>query len=157
VHDESVHDVRDPWVGPETDPRRRLVELGPEEALRLLSGTPLGRIVFTRHALPAIRPVHHIVDGGDIVIRTHEDAALTTRAEEAGAHGVVVAYEADDIDLRTRLGWSVVVTGYCRLVTDPQAAARYKAVLHPWTDQHMEQVVRIRPDLITGIRLTRAD
>ncbi|MFF7444045.1 pyridoxamine 5'-phosphate oxidase family protein [Streptomyces sp. NPDC008122] len=132
--------MRDPCGGLDADLRRRTVDLEPGEALRLLSGTPLGRIVFTRHALPAIRPVHHIADTGDIVIRAHEDAALTTCAQEAGARGLVLAYEADDIDLRTRLGRSVVVTGYCRLVTDPQERARCKTVLHPWTDQHMEQV-----------------
>ncbi|WP_225801380.1 pyridoxamine 5'-phosphate oxidase family protein [Streptomyces sp. NK15101] len=130
--------------------------MGPEEALRLLSRVPLGRIVFTRHALPEIRPVNHIVDAGDVVIRTHDGAALTRRARDAGVRGVVVAYEADDIDTVTRLGWSVMVTGYCRLVTDPQEAARYRAVLRPWTDRPTDHVVRIRPDLITGIRLVPA-
>ncbi|MFF2775387.1 pyridoxamine 5'-phosphate oxidase family protein [Streptomyces sp. NPDC058052] len=142
---------------PPAGPRRRTVELGPEEALRLLSGVPLGRIVFTEQALPAIRPVNHVVDGGDVVIRTDEGAALARRAREAGTRGVVVAYEADEIDTAGRLGWSVVVTGYCRLVTDPEEAARYAAVLRSWTDRPREQVVRIRPDLVTGIRLVAAD
>lgn len=136
---------------------RRTVELDTDEALRLLAGVPLGRIVFTRRALPAVRPVNHLVDGGDIVVRTHEGAALTLQAREAGSNGVVVAYEADDIDLDARLGWSVVVTGYCRLVDDPEEAARYRAVLRPWTDQRTDHVVRIRPDLVTGVRLVPAD
>ncbi|MFE0703837.1 pyridoxamine 5'-phosphate oxidase family protein [Streptomyces sp. NPDC058872] len=157
MYDEAVHDVKEPSSEAGAVPRRRVVELDPEEALRLLSRTPLGRIVFTRHALPAIRPVHHLVDAGEIIVRTHEEAALTTRTREAGACGVVVAYEADEIDLVTRLGWSVVVTGYCTVVTDPQEAARYQAMLHPWTDQHLDRVVRIRPDLVTGIRLAPAD
>ncbi|MFD8013170.1 pyridoxamine 5'-phosphate oxidase family protein [Streptomyces sp. NPDC058955] len=138
-------------------PRRRAVELRPDEALRLLAGVPLGRIVFTEQALPAIRPVHHVLDGGDVVIRTNEGAALARRAREAGTRGVVVAYEADEIDTGTRLGWSVVVTGYCRLVTDPEEAARYATVLSPWLDRAPEQVVRIRPDLVTGVRLVAAD
>ncbi|WP_254705588.1 pyridoxamine 5'-phosphate oxidase family protein [Streptomyces vilmorinianum] len=139
------------------DGRRRTVELDGDEALRLLAGVPLGRIVFTRSALPAVRPVNHVVDDGDIVIRTHEGAALTLRAQEGGARGVVVAYEADDIDSVARVGWSVVVTGYCGLVTDPQEVARYRTLIQPWTDRQADQVVRIRPDLITGIRLVPAD
>ncbi|MFJ2785751.1 MULTISPECIES: pyridoxamine 5'-phosphate oxidase family protein [unclassified Streptomyces] len=135
-------------VGP-----RRTVELAADEALRLLGSVPLGRIVFTRQALPAIRPVNHVLEGGDIVIRTHEGSALTLGAREAGAPGVVVAYEADHIDPATRLGWSTVVTGYCHLVTDPTEAARYRSLLEPWSDQHMDQVVRVHPDLVTGIRL----
>ncbi|MBD0710428.1 MULTISPECIES: pyridoxamine 5'-phosphate oxidase family protein [unclassified Streptomyces] len=135
-------------VGP-----RRTIELDADEALRLLGSVPLGRIVFTRQALPAIRPVNHLLEGGDVVIRTHEGSALTLSAQEAGAPGVVVAYEADAIDSVTRLGWSAVVTGYCHLVTDPAEVARYRALLEPWSDQHLDQVVRIRPDLVTGIRL----
>jgi hypothetical protein len=135
---------------------RRMAEIGRAEALDLLASVPIGRIVFTRHALPAIRPVNHIVDQDDIIIRTHEGAALTAAAEQAGPSGVVVAYEADSIDPETRLGWSVVVTGYARLITDPAAAAEYQRLLHPWVDQDMDYTVRIRPDLVTGYRLVHA-
>ncbi|HEY8983128.1 MAG TPA: pyridoxamine 5'-phosphate oxidase family protein, partial [Streptomyces sp.] len=68
--------------------------------------------------------------------------------------GVVVAYEADDIDPWTHLGWSVVVTGYAHLVTDPRELARYDRLLRPWTDRTMEHAVRIQPSLVTGVRLT---
>ncbi|MFF4604795.1 pyridoxamine 5'-phosphate oxidase family protein [Streptomyces sp. NPDC001339] len=123
------------------------------EALRLLAGVPMGRVVFTRHALPAIRPVNHIVDDGDIVIRTHADAALAAHTRQADP-GAVVAYEADAIDPVTHLGWSVVVTGYASLITEPHALARYERLLRPWVDHAMDRAVRIRPGLITGFRLT---
>ncbi|MFE1315129.1 pyridoxamine 5'-phosphate oxidase family protein [Streptomyces sp. NPDC058755] len=137
--------------------QRRSLELSPDEALRLLGSVPVGRIIFTRHALPTARPVNHVLDDGAIIIRTHEGAALVSHARQNGDRGVVVAYEADDIDPAGRTGWSVVATGYCRLVTDPGQVARYRGMLHPWSDQHMDHVVRIRPDLITGIRLVAAD
>ncbi|WP_181139106.1 pyridoxamine 5'-phosphate oxidase family protein [Streptomyces sp. Ru72] len=136
---------------------RRSIELDGDEALRLLGSVSFGRIVFTRHALPTVRPVNHILDDGDIVIRTHEGAALTARAAQAGGQGVVVAYEADAIDPDTHLGWSVVVTGYAHLVTDSEELARYRALLTPWVDKTVDYAVRIRPDLITGVRLTAAD
>jgi len=132
-------------------------ELDSSEALRLLGGVSLGRVVFTRHALPQIRPVNHVMDGGDIVIRTHEGAALTSHTGPADGPGVVVAYEADLIDPDTHLGWSVVVTGYAHLVTDPRELARYRAMLRPWVEQTMDYAVRIRPDLVTGVLLTAAD
>ncbi|WP_128381363.1 pyridoxamine 5'-phosphate oxidase family protein [Streptomyces cavernae] len=138
-------------------PTRRSVELDPAEALRLLSEVPLGRIVFTRHALPTIRPVNHLLDNGDVVIRTQEGTALTTRAHEADDRGVVVAYEADSIDPETHLGWSVVVTGYALPVTDPADLARYRTMLTPWVTGTMDQAIRIRPELVTGIRLTSAE
>lgn len=130
------------------------VELGGDEALRLLGSVSLGRIVFTRNALPAIRPVNHVLVDGDIVIRTHGDAALTRYTRQNEGEGAVVAYEADDIDPATHLGWSVVVTGYARLVTDPRELARYQSLLRPWGSQRMDHAVRISPDLVTGVRLT---
>ncbi|MFJ3307026.1 pyridoxamine 5'-phosphate oxidase family protein [Streptomyces sp. NPDC086549] len=150
---------RNPVLTPEDDPTapvgpRRKVELDRAEALRLLGSVSLGRIVFTRHALPTVRPVNHVLSDGDIIIRTHEGAALTSHAGQSKDTGVVVAYEADVIDPDTHLGWSVVVTGYAHLVTDPDELARYRALLRPWVEQTMDFAVRIRPDLVTGVRLT---
>jgi nitroimidazol reductase NimA-like FMN-containing flavoprotein (pyridoxamine 5'-phosphate oxidase superfamily) len=133
---------------------RRSIGIGGAEALRLLGSVSFGRIVFTQHALPVIRPVNHVLSDGDIVIRTHAGTALTSRTRQARDPGVVVAYEADDIDPDTHLGWSVTVTGYAQLVTDPEELARYQALLRPWVEQTMDYAVRIRPDLVTGIRLT---
>ncbi|WP_225829916.1 pyridoxamine 5'-phosphate oxidase family protein [Streptomyces sp. NK08204] len=137
-------------------PAHRRIDLDPAEALRLLGSVPLGRIVFTRQALPTVRPVNHVLDGGDIVIRTHEGAALTSQARQSEDTGVVVAYEADAIDPDTHLGWSVVVTGYARLVTDDDEVARIRTMLHPWAAQPgTDHAVRIHPDLVTGVLLTR--
>ncbi|WP_079064167.1 pyridoxamine 5'-phosphate oxidase family protein [Streptomyces sp. NRRL F-4489] len=133
---------------------RRSSALDRAEALRLLGSVSLGRIVFTQDALPAIRPVNHLLHHGAVILRTHEGAVLAALARQAADEGVVVAYEADAIDPATHCGWSVVVTGYCRLVTDPDDRAHYQALLHPWTDHRMEHVLRIRPDLVTGVRLS---
>jgi len=131
-------------------PRIRMVELGRDESLKLLAEAPLGRVVFSHQALPAIRPVNHLVeDGGDIVIRTHTGAALLGRA----VLSEVVAYEADDLDPTTRTGWSVVVTGVAGAVSDPADLARYLTVLTPWVDTEMDHLVRIRADIVTGYRL----
>ncbi|MER6735864.1 pyridoxamine 5'-phosphate oxidase family protein [Streptomyces puniciscabiei] len=138
-------------------PANRRIDLDPAEALRLLGSVSLGRIVFTRQALPTVRPVNHALDSGDIVIRTHEGAALMSHAEEADGTGVVVAYEADSIDPDTHLGWSVVVTGYAQLVTDPVELDRIRKLLQPWAPiEGMDQAVRIRPELVAGVRLTES-
>ncbi|MER6025820.1 pyridoxamine 5'-phosphate oxidase family protein [Streptomyces sp. NPDC001851] len=138
-------------------PAHQRVDLDPAEALRLLGSVSLGRIVFTRQALPTVRPVNHVLDHGDIVIRTHEGAALTSHAEEALGTGVVVAYEADAIDPASHLGWSVVVTGYARLVTDPAELDRVRELLQPWVPaEGTDQAVRIRPEMVSGVRLTES-
>ncbi|MDR3079330.1 MAG: pyridoxamine 5'-phosphate oxidase family protein, partial [Streptomyces sp.] len=127
---------------------RHSVRIDAVEALRLVGEVSLGRLVFTRHALPTIRPVNHVLHDGEIVIRTHEGAALTSRAQEADDRGVVVAYEADSIDPDTHLGWSVVVTGYARPVTDPTELSYLRSVLKPWVNGAMDHTFRIRPDLV---------
>ncbi|MFG2123984.1 pyridoxamine 5'-phosphate oxidase family protein [Streptomyces sp. NPDC048710] len=133
----------------------RRVDLDRAEALRLLGSVSLGRVVFTRQALPTVRPVNHVLDDGDIVIRTHEGAALTSQARQAESPGVVVAYQADAIDPDTHLGWSVVVTGYAQVVTDEDELARIRGMLQPWAAlPGMDHAVRIHPDLVTGILLT---
>lgn len=155
--DESAHRLSDdPSGAPDggrAQNKRTLVELTRAQALALLGSIGFGRIVFTRDALPAIRPVNHILVDGQLVIRTHEGAALTAAA---GKGGVVVAYEADAIDPDTRLGWSVVVTGFARLVTEPARLARYQALLEPWIAERMEYAVVIRLDRVDGFWLTGA-
>jgi hypothetical protein len=132
---------------------RQLIELDRAEAIRLLAGAEFGRIVFTAHALPAIRPVNHLVHHGEIIIRSHLGGAIR---HAVGGAGVVVAYEADEIDPRRRLGWSVVVTGYARQVTDPDEVAGFEAALTPWVDRAMDTVIRIRPEIVTGFRLVES-
>ncbi|AWZ03468.1 MULTISPECIES: pyridoxamine 5'-phosphate oxidase family protein [unclassified Streptomyces] len=124
------------------------------EALRLLGTVSLGRIVFTEHALPAVRPVNHLVDGEGIVVRLQGGGEVSSLLATPDAPAVVVTYyEADVIDPETRLGWSVVVTGYASLIGDGNEADGYEALLLPSVSQTMTKAVRIRPDLVTGFRL----
>jgi nitroimidazol reductase NimA-like FMN-containing flavoprotein (pyridoxamine 5'-phosphate oxidase superfamily) len=155
--EKAAHPKKKPVMIRHHDPARRRIDLDRAEALRLLGSVSLGRVVFTRQALPTVRPVNHVLDAGDIVIRTQEGAALTSHARPGDGTGVVVAYEADAIDPDTHLGWSVVVTGYARLVTDPAELVRIRRLLTTWAPQEgMDQAVRIRPDLVTGVLLTAA-
>jgi hypothetical protein len=103
---------------------------GLTEAMRLLRSVSYGRIVFTRDVLPAVRPVNHIIDDGEVIIRTRVTAKISFCARSVP--GVVVAYEANDIDPIRHVGWSVVVTGVARTVTDPQRLARCERLLYPW-------------------------
>ena len=130
-----------------------LVELDRGQALALLASVGYGRIVFTLHALPAIRPVNHVVDDGQIIIRTR----LTAKVADAVGppRSTVVAYQADLIDPVERTGWSVAVTGIARPVTNPERVARYEQILRPWIDTVLDTVITIQPDIVTGFRLTR--
>ena len=156
--DETIrrHVMNTTGPGDPTMATRRLVELGWAESLELLGGVSLGRLVFSDNALPAIRPVNHLLDHGDIVIRSHFGATITTMLRQD--NGVVVTYEADVLDPQSHLGWSVIMTGLARLVADAGEVAHYEQVLHPWiSGPTMDNVIRIHPTIISGCRLVADD
>ncbi|AYY14254.1 pyridoxamine 5'-phosphate oxidase family protein [Actinobacteria bacterium YIM 96077] len=133
---------------------RQMVPMDRYEALSLLGSVSMGRVVFTDQALPAIRPVNHLVDGnGGVIIRTHVGSAISSLVHASGS-GVVLAFEADDIDQEKHTGWSVVVTGMASLVEDAEAVSHYEHALRSWVNYPMDQIIRIQPDLVTGYWLT---
>ncbi|MGW7673106.1 pyridoxamine 5'-phosphate oxidase family protein, partial [Streptomyces sp. NPDC054775] len=89
-------------------------ELDRQECLRLLAKVPVGRIVHTRQALPAVLPLNFSLDGdGAVLLRTSAASELVRAID-----GSVVAFEADEVDAVAHSGWSVVVTGSAAVVTD---------------------------------------
>lgn len=130
-----------------------VVELDRAQAMRLLASVTYGRVVFTRDALPAIRPVNHLVEDGRVIVRTRLSAKISTTVRSTTDSGVVVAYEADDLDAEQRLGWSVVVTGRATPITDPDEIARYEQLLRPWVNNVMDTVIAIEPEIVTGMRI----
>ena len=120
-----------------------------EECIRLLASVPVGRIVYTRRAMPAVELVNFTIDSGDIVVRTDASGKLA-----AATHAAVVAFEADVVDLDQRSGWSVTVVGYSREVTDPGDIARLReSGPHPWASGEREHFIRITPGVVNGRRL----
>lgn len=131
------------------DEHRWLQPLSRTKALSLLGSVPIGRLVFTHQALPAIRPVNHIVEGESVIVRATAGAAITS----ASQRGTVVAYEADSIDPETHLGWSVIVVGTARLLSDDRSAERYRARLRPWVSGSADDVITISADVVTGYQM----
>lgn len=141
---------------PRTEPLRtvrEVIELDHLAAMRLLGSATYGRVVFNHHALPAIRVVNHIVDEGRVIVRTRLAATVSTVVRLGSDTGVVVAYEADDLDPQRREGWSVSLTGWATTVTDPRLTARYERLLDPWVTMTMDTTIAIQPEIVTGIRI----
>jgi hypothetical protein len=129
------------------------------EALDLLASVPLGRVVFTENALPAVRPVNHLVDRGAIVIRTRSGSALDLyvgNRAPGGEQAVVVAYEVDRIDELTHRGWSVIIVGFARTVEDPADLERYRGMPGPWAVQDADRAIRITPQVISCMMMPGA-
>ena len=130
-----------------------LEELSRAECLRLLATVPIGRISYTRQALPAVEPVNFGLHDGAIVIRTDAGGKLMAATRRA-----VVAFQADDLDQVLRSGWSVTVVGRCEDVTDAAEVARLDGLgLEPWAPGIRDHFIRIRPGIVTGRRLRGAE
>jgi nitroimidazol reductase NimA-like FMN-containing flavoprotein (pyridoxamine 5'-phosphate oxidase superfamily) len=91
-----------------------LVELDHGECLRLLAGRVVGRVVFTDDALPAAQPVNYLLDGEEVVFRTGAGSKLASATRNS-----VVAFQVDEIDACTHIGWSVLGIGEAYEVFDP--------------------------------------
>ncbi|MEV1178374.1 pyridoxamine 5'-phosphate oxidase family protein [Nonomuraea sp. NPDC049784] len=121
-----------------------------DECLGLLSTTPIGRIVFTDHALPAVQPVNFYLDGRSIVIRTSIGSKLAAATRRA-----VVAFEADEFDRELRTGWSVTAVGHSRAVTDPAELDRLAALpLTTWAPAGRDHYIVVEAEQVSGRRLT---
>ncbi|MEU6789510.1 pyridoxamine 5'-phosphate oxidase family protein [Nonomuraea angiospora] len=124
--------------------------LSREECLGLLSTTPIGRIVFTEHALPAVQPVNFHLDGRSIVIRTSIGSKLAAATRHA-----VVAFEADEFDSELRTGWSVTAVGQARAVTDPDEIHRLAALpLTTWAPGNRDHYIVVDAQQVSGRRIT---
>ena len=123
--------------------------LSREESLALLGSVPVGRIVFTVRALPAVQPMNFVIDNGAIVIRTSPGTKLAATLRDG-----VVGFEADEIDPASSTGWSVTVVGRIEEITDRFDIERLDASLTPWAPGERQHFLKITPEVVTGRRLT---
>jgi uncharacterized protein len=91
----------------------------------LLRTARIGRLGYTRDALPAIAPVTFCLHADRVVIPSRSCSHLVP-----GTNGAVVAFQVDSLDPDTCAGWTVTVVGPSRSVTDPTEIATLDRL--PW-------------------------
>ena len=138
-------------VGP-SDVPLSIEILSRDECLGLLADHQYGRLAVVVDDQPMIFPVNYALEGDALGVRTdpgHKfDAVVLSK----------VAFEVDSIDTESHEGWSVVVLGTGREITDAIDAASVRmreAPLVPWAPGAKAQWIKIFSETITGRRLTR--
>ncbi len=126
------------------------LEILTEDECRTLLGTvAVGRVAITLGALPAVFPVNYRVVDDEIVFLAGEGTKL-----RAALDGVVVAFQADEIDGPRRRGWSVLVVGLAQEITDDEELARARDLdLQPLAGGERTHFVRVRPEFVSGRRI----
>jgi hypothetical protein len=99
-------------------------QISASECFALLARVGVGRLVFTRHALPDVLPVRFQVDASaaaDDPLPPLIVPAPPGSPHVGGIDGNVIALHADEVDPATGAGPSVVVHGRARLTRDGTA------------------------------------
>ena len=132
-------------------PEATMQTIPTDECYRLLSTQEIGRIGINAEHYPLIFPVNYAVDGTTLVIRTRPGTIL-----RAATHANVT-FEVDEIDRRTRSGWSVLVRGQAEEIRDEHSAdlvARtHRTGVEPWAPGEHGSWLRLITHDISGRRI----
>ena len=122
-----------------------------EECYRLLATHEIGRIGINAEHYPLILPVNYALDGTTIVFRTGSGVILHA-AEHAN-----VTFEVDDVDRRTRTGWSVLARGQAEAVgpahREELVASTQATGVEPWAPGDRGNWLRLIVHDISGRRI----
>ena len=131
------------------DGRSWLEHLSAAACWGLLAEAGGGRIGVLVDSAPEIYPVNFVVDGEAIVFRTDPGSKLRGLDRSPS-----VCFEADQLDLEARTGWSVLVKGRAVEVTGADDLRRVEALpLRYWSVGEKAHWIRIVPAEVTGRRI----
>jgi transcriptional regulator with XRE-family HTH domain len=127
-----------------------LHDLTETECRALIAPGGVGRFLFVQAGRgPVAIPVNFKMDGADVVFRTSGDSVTAD-----GVHEQSVSFDVDHLDAALSEGWSVLLTGRARIVTDADEVSRAQALgLEPWAGGDRDLYVRLTPTEITGRRI----
>ena len=125
----------------------RMGVLDEATCVKLLESTPIGRVGFSTDDGLLVLPVNFKWHENSVVFRTLEGQKLAAAAEHQH-----VCFEVDHWDAATRTGWSVVVQGVAREVTNWGEDVQLDQIgLVPWAKDAWRPIwVRIEPTAVSG-------
>jgi len=128
-----------------------LSRLSRTACLAELAAHDLGRLAYVRRDdVPDVVPVNYRLVGTDLLIVTGPGSKLL-----AGERGAGMALEIDEIDPRSRTGWSVVAVGRATVMQPAERAALPAGCEPaPWVRGPRRSLLRLRIDHVDGRRLT---
>lgn len=128
-----------------------LVVLDADECWELLASVPVARVGLQIEGRIDVLPVNHTVVGQRVAWLSSTGTKLGAAAAEQP-----VALEADQIDESGHRGWSVVVHGTARIVTDEDRKQQlFDAEVTPWVAPDQRTLwVEVADPSISGRRVS---
>lgn len=119
------------------------------ECRALLADASIGRVALGSKGRPVIFPVNAIVSSDAVFIRCGQ-GSLHREAES----GHTIAFEIDGSDPTYQSGWSVLVSGVARVVTEAHELEEVRHLpLRPWGSGDKDHVVAIAMETVSGRRI----
>ena len=121
--------------------------ISPARCEELLQSQSVGRLAWQAADGPQILPVTYAWHEGTIIFRTSPYGVLSELIRPTE-----VALEINDLDQKTRRGWSVVVQGRAQGVAEPDQLVQMWTVggVVPWASGIRNVFIQITPRKITG-------
>ena len=119
-----------------------------DECLRLLRTVNIGRVVVTTGGAAIVLPVNYVMVGSDVMFFTGEGVKLNAAFSRS-----TVTFQADQIDVAERSGWSVMAVGTASAAPYGARARVESLGLYPWAAGDRHHLVRIRPNFLSGRRI----
>lgn len=141
---EAQHDAAREATDPACDGFFEAIDA--DECRALLDEVPIGRLGCSLDGQPMILPITFVRVGDLIVFRTAEQSSLARCANQ------VVAFEVDQLDPETGVGWSVLARGPV-LPVSPELGAG----LRPWAGGSRPLVLGVRLDQVGGRVVSRPE
>ncbi len=154
--DTSVDDIAGggmeaPPGRPRPSARPAIEHLSADECMALIAPGGIGRFVFVDQREPVAWPVNFRIVDGDVVFRTNSGSAALDALSDGDT-----SFEVDRVDDALTEGWSVLLTGVSRVITEPIERERARASgVTPWAGGEHDAFVRMEPQTITGRRIRR--
>lgn len=124
--------------------------LQPQECIRLLTTTTVGRIGFVMDERVHIFPVNYVFSGRDLLVRTSAEGILHRVAAESAQ----VAFEIDHHDDLGGTGWSVLMHGPLTAFGSAEVPAVIGRV-SPWASEDRDVPLRFTIESISGRHVRR--
>jgi len=134
-----------------TDSPPALERLSREECVALMATQDVGRLVVVDGGRPLIFPVNYALSHRVVTFRTAHGTKL------ANAPGTNVAFEIDEYNASTRVGWSVLVQGVgvdATTALDDVSWTARGGTPHPLAPGVKIHRLAIKPTSITGRRFS---
>lgn len=123
-----------------------------QECLDLLQASTVGRIGFNHPDGIKILPVNYVIAGDEIIIRTGPSGTIAALADDHQE----VAFEVDYHNSVGGYGWSVLLNGPIRLLTQAELENLHlPSRIVPWVGGGRTLHLRFTPSRVNGRRVHR--